>query len=157
MSSNIVKVIKIDMIEQVDNEDGTITTTIVMDEEEQAKIQVQPDKDLSKISCEEQKIIKVDITGEIDNGNGTLTTTLVMEEKKPKFMPVPVKDFKYGLPVWAKVNYFKFWPGIIDVPQKGMVQRPWLTGVKKQVVYFFGFLDYLWVDERNIIPYQGIH
>ena len=162
MSSQVLKVIKVDIIEQIDNGDGTITTTLVMDEEEQEISQPQPEEGSSTMSCNEQKVIKVDIIEEIDNGDGTITTTFVMDEEEcatntPKFTPCPVKDFKYGLPVWAKVNYFKFWPGVIDVPQEGMVQRPWLTRVKKQVVYFFGFLDYLWVDERNIIPYQGQH
>ena len=44
---------------------------------------------------------------------------------------------------------------MIDTPKEGMVKKPWLRRVKKQVVFLFGMADYTWISEDKIFDYQG--
>ena len=95
-------------------------------------------------------LIKVTIVDPIDNGDGTVTTTVIMDD-----LPEPLKDFHEGMPVVVKYKHLGYWPGMIDTPKDGMVKKPWLSKVKKQVVFLFGLADHTWIREDRIFGYQG--
>ena len=79
-----------------------------------------------------------------------MTTTVVVEP-----LPKPLKNFLVGMPVLVKEKYIGYWPGIIDTPKEGMVKKPWLMRVKKQVVFLLGFADHTWIVEDKIFDYQA--
>ena len=89
--------------------------------------------------------IKVTTVDPIDNGDGTVTTTVVLDP-----LPEPLKSFHGGMPVLAKYKQLGYWPGMIDTPKEGMVKKPWLRKVKKQVVFLFGIADHTWITEDKI-------
>ena len=94
--------------------------------------------------------VKVKIHDSVDNGDGTISTTVILDP-----LPEPSKTFHKGMPVVVRYKQLGYWPGIVDTPQEGMVKKPWLTKVKKQVVFLFGLADHTWINEENIFDYQG--
>ena len=96
-------------------------------------------------------LVKVIIVDPVDNGDGSVTTTVVLDP-----LPEPLKTFPLGMPVVVKYKQFGYWPGMIDIAREGMVKKPWLTKVKKQVVFLFGYADHTWINEEKIFDYQGI-
>ena len=94
--------------------------------------------------------VKVKINDSVDNGDGTISTTVILDP-----LPEPSNTFYKGMPVVVRYKQLGYWPGIVDTPQEGMVKKPWLTKVKKQVVFLFGLADHTWINEESIFDYQG--
>ena len=96
------------------------------------------------------KLVKVIIEDPVDNEDGTVTTTVTIDP-----LPEPLKEFHVGMPVIVKYKNLGYWPGMIDTPKEGMVKKPWLKKVKKQVVFLFGLADHTWIREDKVFDYQG--
>lgn len=105
----------------------------------------------NSLNDEMSNLVKVIIVDPVHNEDATVTTTVVLDP-----LPEPLKKFSRGMPVVVKYKQLGHWPGMIDTAKEGMVKKPWLTKVKKQVVFLFGFADHTWINEDKIFDYQGI-
>uniref|UniRef100_A0A0K8TN33 Cytokine-like nuclear factor N-PAC n=1 Tax=Tabanus bromius TaxID=304241 RepID=A0A0K8TN33_TABBR len=60
--------------------------------------------------------------------------------------------FREGDLVWAKMKGFSPWPGRVSAPTPDM-KKPPKKNAPCQWIFFFGTLNYAWIDEPNIKPY----